>query len=326
MKFHMDTTPATAALTFFEVWQKQNVTPITLKSLDDQLLNYVKDALDPIEQSIGVLHQTAIESNMNLENKDRKLIKGGVKSCLEKNLEECFAFYKEGIKQLFLRDSFNLIQGFISSEQNKIINTNNHSESVIPTDDIDINVAYNTIKTSELVTTWDLFEEFLENSVSKNEMIVHPNLLNDFDIEKLNMDYFVLDANTFIDWENSKKTWKSKSLLLIQNYLKILEEPTSLIKNIESAYDIEEEDEDLEIGDGKVSLQCKFTLQDYVKPMISSCKHTFDDKALKMKAEENRSFKCLEGACKANLTYPKSFKVDELMVFRMGCSKLVPKK
>lgn len=326
MKFHSATSKATTAKTFFELWNNKIASTVTIEVIDNEVMKYAKDALEPIKESVTLIHESMVESKLTFENRDRKIMRGGIKNCLEKILEECYAFYKEALKEMFLRESFNLIQGYIASEQSKIGDSNDLPNNTV--DERNINDVYKFVKNTELVATWNILYKFLEGDIAKDEFNRCPGLLDEFDTTKLNFSYFKFDTQNCIDWELSRETWKSKSITMVQNYLKIVEDPTSLTKNVDSVYDNDDDDDDddLKIADGSVSLQCKFTLQDYDRPMISKCGHTFDDKALKIKAQEQRTFKCLEGGCKTNLTYPSGFALDETMLFRMGCYKLISTK
>ena len=328
MKIHTETARASTSSTFYEILNNQTNMELTPISFDNGLLAYVKDSLDPLREGVSLIHQSVVSSDVAFENRDKKLLKAGIKNCLDKILEECYAYYKEGIKEFFLKEAFNLIQGYIAFEQNKIEASNNESNlSNTNVDERSVNEIYKHIKNTELIKTWDIFYKFLESEISKDELATYPGLLFGFDISKLDFSKFKFDNKNCIDWEYSKLHWKSISITTVQNYLRILEDPVCLIKNLNSAYEEEEEDDDdLKIADGKVSLQCKITLQDFEKPMTSSCNHTFDDKALQMKANETSRFKCLEGACTTNLTYPNDFTLDETMIFRLCCSKLTSKK
>lgn len=326
MKFHSNTSKAKTAKTFLELFNNRIASTVTIQVIDNEVMKYVKDSLEPIKESVNLIHESMVESKLTFENRDRKIMRGGIKNCLEKILEECYAFYKEALQEMFLRESFNLIQGYISSEQSKIGDSNDLPNNRV--DERNINDIYKSVKNTELVSTWNILHKFLEGDLSKDDLSQCPGLLKDFDTTKLSFINFKFDTQNCIDWNLSRETWKSRSITMVQNYLKIVEDPTSLTKNVDSVYDSydAEEDDDLKIADGSVSLQCKFTLQDYERPMISKCGHTFDDKALKIKAQEQRTFKCLEGGCITNLTYPSGFALDETMLFRMGCNKLISAK
>lgn len=301
---------------------------VDFSRVDNFLLIELNKSINSIIQGLAFVNSSSAEENFQLSNNDKASIKKGIEKCVQILHDDCINYYVHSSKEIFLQNAYKVIQGFIEhvkvAEQATITDAVSRNEKQI----------YSDIKNSELVKTWDLFDLFLKNQISKEQLLNDENLLEGFDGTKLDFSMFVLNEDGFIDWDASKVQWQktSKSLITAENYLKIIEEPTCIIKDVNNL--TADDDDELLISEGKVQLVCKISLAEFVKPMRSRCGHIFDDSSLRnafgnsnyMSTRQSASGQCLEGACHANLRYPNDFKVDDNMLFRVACNKISTKK
>ncbi|SGZ38078.1 uncharacterized protein HGUI_00278 [Hanseniaspora guilliermondii] len=295
---------------------------INFNDVDDFLYKELQQAIKPIIHGMTVLNSTSNEPDFHLSSSEKASIRNGIEKCLKILYDDCCAYYKHSSKEIFLQNANKVIQGFIE-----------HTKLVIepqPSDDFNKTEkqVYAKIKQCELIKTWDLFDLFLSDKISKDALTESEDTLDGFDDSKLDFSMFVLNDDGFIDWELSKEKWlqSSKTLITIENYLKIINEPTCIVKDVDN---LAVDDDDILISEGKIQLVCKVSLAEFVKPMKSRCGHTFDDNSISAAFDttsQRAQNQCLEGACNAKLVYPRDFKLDEEMVFRVACNKISQKK
>lgn len=298
---------------------------INFTSIDNLLYNQLVQAINTILQGLEFVNKSSTDVDFQLSNNEKASIRNGIDKCLKILYEDCYNYYKHSAKEIFLQNANKAIQGFIQHTkldmEPQASNDLNKNEKEI----------YAEIKQSELIKTWDLLNLFLANNISKDLLLKDEDILEGFDGTKLDFGMFVLDENQYIDWNRSQELWlkSSKTLITIENYLKIIDEPSCIIKDIDTVDNPEGDDDDLLISEGKIQLVCKVSLSEFVKPMKSRCGHTFDDNSIRSAfnySSARVSRQCLEDACSVKLTYPTDFKLDETMIFRVACSRINNKK
>ena len=321
MKFHSSLKESLPVPTSNEIFT--GITgDININTVDDFLYKELTQAIKPIFHGMTILNTTSGDPDFHLSASEKASFRNGIEKCLKILYDDCCAYYTHASKEIFLQNANKVIQGFISHTKLDI--------EPQPSDDLNKTEkqVYAKIKQSELIKTWDLFDLFLASKVSKDLLIENNDILDGFDGTRLDFSMFVLNDDAFIDWELSKEKWleSSKTLITIENYLKIINEPTCIVKDTDN---LTADDDDILISEGKIQLVCKVSLAEFVKPMKSRCGHTFDDNSIRAAFGYRNSavqHQCLEGACSVKLEYPRDFKLDEEMVFRVACNKIAHKK
>ncbi|RLV95034.1 E3 SUMO-protein ligase MMS21 [Spathaspora sp. JA1] len=129
----------------------------------------------------------------------------------------------------------------------------------------------------------------------------------------------------YLDFESPKLSQKYKDLESNHKYFKYLSDILFVIKNPEDPIPDDNEDEELNVSGGKISLKDPLSLNYYSDPVISKrCQHTFErsyiEEQFKRSDRERRPTHCPIAACSQEIKR-SDLEPDILMVIRVRTFK-----